>query len=115
MYVHQVVFTITGCPASTRRALTAILLGFNDDSAGRMAAFAHLAGFRRSTSAASCPRFRALAAAAVGFRTKASGRRMVRRVPARASRRFRYVRQLCRHCHVRGHAPARRAARSARP
>jgi hypothetical protein len=40
MYVHLVVFTVTGRAAGHRRALTVTLLGFHNGRAGKMALFA---------------------------------------------------------------------------
>jgi hypothetical protein len=57
-----------------------ILLGFNNGRAGKMTAFAYARrGGARLVRRADW--VRASAAAAVGFRTKARGRRIVRRVP----------------------------------
>jgi hypothetical protein len=64
--------------------LTVILLGFNDDRAGRMAAFAHARAVAVLSRCGELPGIRASAAAAVRCRGKASGRRLVRRVPAGA-------------------------------
>jgi hypothetical protein len=59
----------------------------------------------RPAEAARCPRVRASAAAAVGFRPKASGRRVVRGVPAGASRPLVVRTPTLPPCRVRGHAP----------
>jgi hypothetical protein len=93
--------------------LTVILLGFDNGRAGRMAAH----GQRRAAPGrcGGLPGVRAWAAAAVRGSGKASGRRVLRRVPLRA-RRARFL--LCAPARpadrVRGLAPpgARRAARA---
>jgi hypothetical protein len=61
--------------------LTVILLGFNNGRAGRMAPFAHARRVAALSWCGELPRVRASAAAAVCYRTKASGCRVVRRVP----------------------------------
>jgi hypothetical protein len=86
VYVHLVPLTVTGCPAATD--------GLDGDFArlqqwprredgprSRMRG-----GLRRPAGVASCLGVRALAATAVGFRTKASGRRLVRAGSPRARR-----------------------------
>ncbi len=76
MYLHLVVLTFTGWPA--------VIDGLDGDLArlqqwlrGRMALFAHARRLRRPAGAASCPGFRASAAAVVRSRGKASGRGVV--------------------------------------
>jgi hypothetical protein len=109
------VLAILPTGAKSNRDETAILLGFNNDCAGRMALFAHAQRVAALSRCGELPRVRASAAAVVGFRAKASGRRVVRRVP-RGARRARFL--PCTPAFpprsVRSHAPpgARRARRA---
>jgi hypothetical protein len=64
VYVHLVVFTITGF-LRAQTALTVILLGFNNGSAGRMAEFAHTRWVVALSRCGELPGVRALAAAAL--------------------------------------------------
>jgi len=64
----------------SQTALTVILLGFNNDRAGRMALFAHARRVAALSRCGELARVRTSAAAAVRFRSKASGRHVVRRV-----------------------------------
>jgi hypothetical protein len=67
-------------------ALTVTLLGFDNDRAGRMALFAHARRVAVLSRCSAVAGVRASAAADVGFRTKESGRRPARWVPAGATR-----------------------------
>ena len=90
-----------------------ILLGFNNNRAGRMAPFANAR--RVGARCGEVARVRASAAAAVRCRAKASGRRVMRRIPrGRVAPAFCCMCQLSCRCCVRGHAPpgARRALRA---
>ena len=114
MYVNLVAFTVTGWPTSTDGLEGDLARPSTMAAPGGWPPFVHT---RRVAAADWCgelPGVRALAAAAVGFRAKARGRRVVRRVP-----RGRVAPALC--CAptlppdgVRGHAPpgARRAPRA---
>ena len=92
-----------------------ILLGFNNGGAGRMAPFAHARRVAALSQCGELPGVRAPAAAAVCWRTKASGRRQVPRAPC-----GRVAPVLCRMrlgfpaVDACGHAPpgARRAGRA---
>lgn len=78
--------------------------------------FAHAQRVTAPSWCGELPGVRASAAAAVGFRAKASDRRVVRRVTrGRLAPAFCCVRQLYRRCRARGSRAVRRAARSARP
>ena len=84
MYVHLVALTVTGRPAVTD-GLDGDLARLSTMTApGGWTCSRTRGGLRRPAGAASCPGVRASAAAAVRCRGKASGRRLVRRVPRRA-------------------------------
>jgi hypothetical protein len=114
MYVHLVALTVTDSPASTD-GLDGDLARLQQWPRRRMAPFAHA---RRVAAPGWCGDLsgvRASAAAAVGGRTKASGRRVVRRFPAGA---WRPLSAVCASCPAESRArsrAARRAARWARP
>ena len=95
--------------------MTVILLGFNDACAGRMASFAHARRVAALTRCGELPGVRASAAAAVRRRDKASGRRVVRRVPrGRIAPAFFCMRQLSLYTRARSRAASARGALGAR-
>jgi hypothetical protein len=92
--VYLVALTVRGWGSQT--VLTVILVGFNNDGAGRMARPHTRSGWRCPAGTVRCPGVRASAAAAARFRAKASGRCVVRWVPAGVSCPPSALRQLSR-------------------
>lgn len=91
------------------------LLGFNNARAGRMAPFAHARRAAVSSRGGELPGVHASAAAAVGYRTKASGRRVGAAVPrGRVASALSWGASSPATTRARSRA-ARRAARWARP